>query len=55
MPPARHFAGNPGVGGGIAKKRKLENDFEGFGGPGGDAMADLDEDVAELLRAEGGI
>lgn len=55
MPPARHYAGSPGAGGGIAKKRKLENDFEGFGGPGGDAMADLDEDVAELLRAEGGI
>lgn len=53
--PARHFAGSPGVGGGMAKKRKLENDFEGFSGPGGDAMADLDEDVAELLRAEGGI
>lgn len=55
MPPARHYAGSPGAGGGIAKKRKLESDFEGFGGPGGDAMADLDEDVAELLRAEGGI
>lgn len=55
MPPARHYAGSPGAGGGIAKKRKLGNDFEGFGGPGGDAMADLDEDVAELLRAEGGI
>lgn len=55
MPPARHYAGSPGAGGGLAKKRKLENDFEGFGGPGGDAMADLDEDVAELLRAEGGI
>lgn len=55
MPPARHYAGRPGAGAGIAKKRKLENDFEGFGGPGGDAMADLDDDVAELLRAEGGI
>lgn len=55
MPPARHYAGSPGAGGITVKKRKLENDFEGFGGPGGDAMADLDEDVAELLRAEGGI
>lgn len=55
MPPARHYAGSPGAGGGIAKKRKLENDFEGFGGPGGDAMAGLDDDVAELLRAEGGL
>lgn len=55
MPPARHYAGSPGAGGSMAKRRKLENDFEGFGGPGGDAMADLDEDVAELLRAEGGI
>ena len=36
------------------KKRKLaEDEFEGFGG-GGDAMADLDDDVAALLRAESG-
>ncbi len=57
MPPARHYAGSPGsagVGGNAFKKRKLEADFSGFGAPGGDAMADLDDDVAELLRAEGG-
>lgn len=36
-----------------AKKRKLDAEFEGFGA-GEDAMAGLDEDVAELLRAESG-
>ncbi|KAL8935832.1 MAG: hypothetical protein Q9211_004494, partial [Gyalolechia sp. 1 TL-2023] len=42
------------VGGGpSAKKRKLDAEFEGFGA-GEDAMAGLDEDVAELLRAESG-
>ena len=36
------------------KKRKIaEDEFEGFGG-GADAMADLDDDVAALLRAESG-
>lgn len=40
-------------GGGPAKKRKLDVEFEGFG-MGEDAMAGLDEDVAELLRAESG-
>ncbi|KAL8739417.1 MAG: hypothetical protein Q9190_007784 [Brigantiaea leucoxantha] len=43
----------PAGGGTAAKKRKLDDGFEGFGG-GEDAMADLDEDVAELLRAESG-
>lgn len=43
-----------GVGGGsVPKKRKLDDEADVFGG-GGDAMADLDEDVAELLRAESG-
>lgn len=37
----------------VPKKRKLEDDEPVLGG-GGDAMADLDEDVAELLRAESG-
>jgi regulator of Ty1 transposition protein 103 len=55
MPPVRHYAGgSPGAGAGSAfKKRKLEADFSGFGA-GEDAMADLDADVAELLRAESG-
>ena len=60
MPPVRHYAGSgsgssPGtMGGGSAfKKRKLEADFAVFGA-GEDAMADLDADVAELLRAESG-
>ena len=36
------------------KRRKIaEDEFEGFGG-GADAMADLDDDVAALLRAESG-
>lgn len=52
-PPPRPFAGSPSsMSGGPSKKRKLEDDFSGFGG--GDAMADLDDDVADLLRAESG-
>lgn len=54
MPPVRHYAGTPGsAGGGVAKKRKVDDDYPDFG-TGEDAMADLDEDVAELLRAESG-
>lgn len=54
MPPVRHYAGTPGsAGGGMAKKRKVDDDYPDFGS-GEDAMADLDEDVAELLRAESG-
>ena len=52
MPPVRQYAGSPGAGNAY-KKRKLEPDFSGFGA-GEDAMADLDDDVAELLRAESG-
>ena len=56
VPPVRHYAGgvSSGTSGGSAfKKRKLDGDFPGFGA-GDDAMADLDADVAELLRAESG-
>ena len=54
MPPVRHYPGTPGsAGGGMAKKRKVDDDYPDFG-IGEDAMADLDEDVAELLRAESG-
>ena len=53
MPPVRHYAGSLGSAGGVAKKRKLEDEIDGFGA-GEDAMADLDDDVAELLRAESG-
>ena len=53
MPPVRHYAGSPGSAGGVTKKRKLEDETDGFG-VGEDAMADLDDDVAELLRAESG-
>lgn len=52
MPPVRHYAGTPGAGN-TYKKRKLEPDYSGFGA-GEDAMADLDDDVAELLRSESG-
>ncbi|KAL9603504.1 MAG: hypothetical protein Q9219_001191 [cf. Caloplaca sp. 3 TL-2023] len=41
-----------GPGPGPTKKRKLDEEFEGFGADEEDAMARLDEDVAELLRAE---
>ena len=54
-PQSRPYSGSPGsANGGPSKKRKLEDDFGDFGG-GGDAMADLDDDVADLLRAESGI
>ena len=54
MPPVRHYPGAPGsASGSMAKKRKLDDDFPEFGS-GEDAMADLDDDVAELLRAESG-
>lgn len=51
MPSVRPYGEDP-TDGGTAKKRKIETDFEDF--IDGDAMADLDEDVAELLRAESG-
>ncbi|KAM0800918.1 RNA polymerase II-binding domain-containing protein [Usnea florida] len=55
MPPVRHYASTPGSAGGgsMAKKRKVDDDYPDFGS-GEDAMADLDDDVAELLRAESG-
>ncbi len=49
--PLGGYMGNPGPN--VPKKRKLEDEDVVFGG-GKDAMADLDEDVAELLRAESG-
>ncbi|KAL8945505.1 MAG: hypothetical protein Q9183_008065 [Haloplaca sp. 2 TL-2023] len=52
--PSPHSATtDPRYGASSAKKRKLDAEFEGFGA-GEDAMAGLDEDVAELLRAESG-
>ena len=55
MPPVRHYPGTPSsaAAGGVAKKRKIDDDYADFGS-GEDAMADLDDDVAELLRAESG-
>ena len=55
VPPVRRYAGGSGgmSGGSPFKKRKLDGDFSGFD-TGEDAMADLDADVAELLRAESG-
>ncbi|KAL2047376.1 hypothetical protein N7G274_001397 [Stereocaulon virgatum] len=51
MPQTRPYASH--TGGSTPKKRKLDDDIPEFG-VGEDAMADLDEDVAELLRAESG-
>lgn len=54
MPPVRHYADPSGIpGGGPSKKRKVDDDYPDFG-TGEDAMADLDEDVAELLKQESG-
>lgn len=56
MPPVRHYAdtsGSPGEQ--PSKKRKVnDDDYPDFGGTGDDALADLDEDVAELLKQESG-
>jgi len=53
MPQTRPQSGSP-VNGASTKRRKLDqgDEFAAFGS--GDAMADLDEDVAELLRRESG-
>lgn len=48
----RAHSGSPGSSGGPAKRRRLDDEYAGFGS--GDAMADLDDDVAELLRSESG-
>lgn len=48
---ARPFLGSPG-GENTNKRRKIETEHEEF--VEGDALADLDEDVAALLRAESG-
>lgn len=54
MPPVRHYADPSGTpGGGPSKKRKVDDDYPDFG-TGEDALADLDEDVAELLKQESG-
>ena len=50
--PLGGYLRSPGVAS-VPKKRNLE-DEECVCGGGGEAMADLDEDVAELLRAESG-
>lgn len=57
MPPVRHYP-DPSLtpGGGPSKKRKVAtaaDDYPDFG-TGEDALADLDEDVAELLKQESG-
>ena len=54
VPAARHYhdtSGSPD--GGPMKRQKMDDDYPVFG-TGEDAMADLDADVAELLRAESG-
>ena len=54
VPAVRQFSGSPLDGGSAPKKRRLEQEDDDVFGGGGDAMVDLDEDVAELLRAESG-
>ena len=51
MPQTRPYAGLE-LNSSPQKKRKLGTDDYPDFGAGEDAMADLDEDVAELLRAE---
>ena len=51
LPPVRSYSGSPSNGS-VFKKRKMEPGFAEMGT--GDAMEGLDEDVAELLRAESG-
>ncbi|KAL8853171.1 MAG: hypothetical protein Q9221_002053 [Calogaya cf. arnoldii] len=54
LPPPQSIPSDPRYGASSpAKKRKLDAEFDGFGA-GEDAMAGLDDDVAELLRAESG-
>ena len=50
VPSVHQFVGNHGA---TPKKRKIDDDYTDFAG-GEDAMANLDDDVAELLRAESG-
>ena len=50
VPAVRQYSGSPS-GGSVVKKRKLDDEAAVFGS-GEDAMADLDDDVAELLRQE---
>lgn len=50
VPPVRPYVGSHGV---SPKKRKIDEGYSDFGEEE-DAMANLDEDVAELLRAESG-
>ena len=61
LPPVRQYSGSPPGTAPASKKRKMDEDEEAgavFGnaaGQGeGDAMAGLDDDVAELLRQESG-
>ena len=51
-PLVRAHSGSPKSSGSPVKKRRIDDEYTGFSG--GDAMADLDDDVAELLRAESG-
>ena len=53
VPAVRRFSGSMQDGGNAAKRRRIAEEEAVFGS-GSDAMADLDEDVAELLRAESG-
>ena len=51
IPIIRTYSGSP-TGNGMNKRRRMDNEHQDF--VQGDAMADIDEDVAELLRQESG-
>ncbi|MCJ1314583.1 hypothetical protein MMC25_008265 [Agyrium rufum] len=50
IPAIRSWSPHSGFANGTLKRRKLETEYSNF--QGADAMADLDDDVAELLRQE---
>ncbi|KAI9846404.1 MAG: hypothetical protein M1837_003995 [Sclerophora amabilis] len=55
MPQVRHSSGSPSINGSTTKRRKIDNDVEGFFDLAGEnAMDGLDDDVAEMLRQDSG-
>ena len=55
VPGVRAYSGSPGGPAQGVKRRRVDDDAAAvFGTEGGDALSELDEDVAELLRQESG-
>ena len=54
VPGVRAYSGSPGPAQGVKRRRVDEESAAVFGGGEGDALSELDEDVAELLRQESG-